>query len=81
MNDPLLTLGLFDISNPSNNYSAGFYPTFIRFSNGVGHGFAPVSSVNNSDIVPDVRGMALKILGVGGPKLNQPSKFNLVSNF
>jgi hypothetical protein len=36
------------------------YPAFIRYSNGVGRGFSGLNA-NKSDIVPDNRGLALKL--------------------
>ncbi|KNC53835.1 uncharacterized protein AMSG_12288 [Thecamonas trahens ATCC 50062] len=43
------------------------YPLFVRFSNGVGRGFAaPPIVANESDAVPDTRGFALKIFNVDG---------------
>ena len=37
------------------------YPAFIRFSNGVGRGFTALLQANESDAVPDIRGLGLKI--------------------
>lgn len=54
--------------NLSGRYKAGIfsnassYPTFIRFSNGAGRGFSPLSA-HTSDCTPDNRGFALKIFG------------------
>jgi len=45
------------------------YPAFIRYSNGLGRGFFPLSNPmdsNGSDANPDVRGMAFKIFNVSG---------------
>jgi hypothetical protein len=50
--DPSLQQGIFQ---PGKSY-----PTFIRYSNGAGRGFAPLST-NKSDALPDNRGMAIKI--------------------
>jgi len=41
-------------------------PAFIRFSNGVGRGFTPFQSAHESDAIPDIRGMGLKILNLTG---------------
>jgi len=52
------------------------YPAFIRFSNGVGRGFLPLSSpnaANESDAVPDIRGMGLKLFNVSG---SSPPNYN-----
>jgi len=47
-------------------------PAFIRFSNGVGRGFSPFQPGVESDVIPDIRGMGLKILNVTGFSFNDP---------
>jgi len=45
------------------------YPAFIRFSNGFGRGFVPLSNpmgANQTDLIPDIRGMGLKLFNVSG---------------
>lgn len=63
-------------SNLASNLAQGIfavnttYPAFIRFSNGVGRGFLPSSTpnfANESDAIPDIRGMGLKLFNVTGP--------------
>jgi len=58
---PDLAVGIFASSDNT-------YPAFIRFSNGMGPGFAPISgnSANESDVIPDIRGMGLKLFNVSG---------------
>jgi hypothetical protein len=54
---PALAQGIF-----SHNTS---YPAFIRFSNGMGRGFVPLTgAANQSDVVPDIRGMGIKLFNV-----------------
>jgi hypothetical protein len=46
----------------------GVYPAYVRFSNGTAfrHGFA---RPGGNDLVPDVRGLAIKVIGVEGKKI------------
>jgi len=54
---PALAQGIF-----AHNTS---YPVFIRFSNGMGRGFVPLSgAANQSDAIPDIRGMGIKLFNV-----------------
>ena len=60
-------VGEFVVSGPESARLGVFatlgqrYPVYVRFSNG--------SSMGQSDKAPDVRGMAVKFVGVPGPKL------------
>lgn len=49
------------------------YPCWVRFSNGVG--------INQSDARPDVRGLALKVVGVPGRKLLEGEENALTQDF
>jgi len=46
------------------------YPAFVRFSNGAGRGFSTTLKADESDLIPDTRGLAIKILGVSGTNLS-----------
>jgi len=46
------------------------YPAFVRFSNGAGRGFSTTLKADESDLIPDTRGLAIKILGVSGNNLS-----------
>jgi hypothetical protein len=57
--DPRLAQGMF--STPGKQYNA-----MIRFSNGVGRGFTSLLKSNERDVIPDIRGLGMKVWGVEG---------------
>jgi len=50
--------------------SPAVYSAFVRFSNGAGRGFSTTLKADEPDLVPDTRGLAIKILGVAGNNLS-----------